>query len=387
MEWENYLKSGGDNAVLSAPTMMTSTDDMDNPNKERPKCTELYVSTKTKVLFLNHPIDMDNVFWAIPVTEYWKAEECVIKKQMKIVSKSREEFETYQSRLKDLSYYTEHIIKQIDNPTARRIKFKDERKITIGISKKDIMNCRSKQKGAFYNCFTMIIRFQLEQAIFREIHVKVFNTGKLEIPGILNNSFLDKVKYMVLKYLTPHVSPDLCFVECNQNVLINSNFSCGYRVDREKLMKILRQEYDIETSYDQSTYPGLKCKFYFHNETGYDEVEQKGIILPADRNKKIDTLVETGKYTAISFMVFQTGSGLIVGKCDDKMLNFVYWYVRNILEKEYERIVDKYWKMDTGAENAKVKKTKLRKKIIYCIHRDEEKTTVEAVEEEGKATK
>lgn len=378
-EWENYLKGGSN--VVSVPTLVGVH--KPSPLMESPKCSELYVSTKTKVLFLNHQVDMEKVFWEIPITEYWKAAECVIKKQMKIVSKSREEFESYQSKLKELSYYTEHVIKQIDNPTARRIKFKDERKITIGISKKDIMNCRSKQKSAFYNCFTMIMRFQLENSEFREIHVKVFNTGKLEIPGILNNYFLEKVKIMILRYLTPHIADDLDFVECNQNVLINSNFTCNYRVDRENLMKILRQEYNIETSYDQSTYPGLKCKFYFHNATGYpnDDVEhattlhhdlrqqerslQKGFILPEDVHEKIDDLVNSGKYTAISFMVFQTGSGLIVGKCDDTMLNYVYEFVKNILEKEYPRVVDPFGRPESET-TIKMKKTKIRKRVIYC---------------------
>jgi hypothetical protein len=244
------------------------------------------------------------------------------------------------------------------------------------------MNCRGKVKNAFYNCFAIIIRFKYEGA-FREIHVKVFNTGKLEIPGILNNYFLEKVKIMILKYLTPHVADDLGFVECNQNVLINSNFSCNYRVDREKLMKILRQEYNIETSYDQSTYPGLKCKFYFHNASGYpndddgvgenptmhpasqEQTLQKGFILPEDVHEKIDDLVNSGKYTAISFMVFQTGSGLIVGKCDDNMLNYVYEFVKDILEKEYPRVVDQYGRPDNETP-IKMKKTKIRKRVIYC---------------------
>ena len=55
----------------------------------------------------------------------------------------------------------EKVIKEINNPNARRIKFKDERKITVGVSKKDIMNCRGKAKDAFYNCFAMIVRFLL----------------------------------------------------------------------------------------------------------------------------------------------------------------------------------------------------------------------------------
>ena len=366
LEWENYLK--GIEMPLSAPENVDQgLNEIGNNLEDRPTCTELYISTKTKVLFLNHPIDIDTVFWKIPITEYWKAEECVIKKQMKIVCKSREEFESYQQRISNLQYYTEHIIKQIDNPTARRIKFKDERKITIGISKKDIMNCRSKQKGAFYNCLTIIMRFKLEgESEFREIHVKVFNTGKLEIPGILNNRFLTKVKEMVLHYLSPHVAADLAFNDTNQNVLINSNFSCRYNVDREKLMTILQKEYGIETSYDQSTYPGLKCKYYFYHPVGYDMENQKGCILQEDRFTKIDTLIESGKYSAVSFMVFQTGSGLIVGKCDDLMLDFVYQFVRGILEKEYERIADRFGKFGDRLLNEKIKKMKPRKRIIFC---------------------
>lgn len=54
-----------------------------------------------------------------------------------------------QKKLQYINYYNEHVIKRIDNPTARRNKFKDERKITIGISKKDIMNCRGKVKKCF----------------------------------------------------------------------------------------------------------------------------------------------------------------------------------------------------------------------------------------------
>ena len=90
-----------------------------------PKCEDLYISTKTKVLFLNHEIDIHRIFWEIPIIEYWRAEEGVIKKQMKIVSKTPEEYEEYRAKLVGAYYYTENVIKQINNPGARRIKFKE----------------------------------------------------------------------------------------------------------------------------------------------------------------------------------------------------------------------------------------------------------------------
>ena len=110
-----------------------------------------------------------NIFWNIPVVEYWKPVVGVIKKQMKIVSKTEEEYELYKKKLSTVRYYEEIILKEINNPAARSIKFKDERKITIGLSKKDIMTYRAKKKNAFYNCFALVVRVMFE-GIFREIH-------------------------------------------------------------------------------------------------------------------------------------------------------------------------------------------------------------------------
>ena len=45
----------------------------------------------------------------------------------------------------------------------------------------DVINQRKKKKSAFYNCF-VIYRIKINGR-FKEIHVKIFNTGKLEIPG------------------------------------------------------------------------------------------------------------------------------------------------------------------------------------------------------------
>jgi hypothetical protein len=331
------------------------------PACELPICQELYISTKTKVLFLNQPIDIQNVFWHIPIMEYGTPREGIIKKQMKVVSKTPEEFDAYQLKLVGVKYYTENIIKQINNPAARRIKFKDERKITIGLSKKDIMNARGKVKNAFYNCFALIMRFMYMDE-FREIHVKVFNTGKLEIPGILNVALLDIVKRMLLQYIQPLVETELCYLDTDseENVLINSNFNCGYYINRERLHSILRgDKYRIESSFDPCSYPGVKCKYYFNNDVGFSGGVQNGQVLEADRAMTMSELGDNRKYSEISFMVFRTGSCLIVGNCTERILQFVFQFIKRILEDEYEHIC-----IATEQTVAKVKKTKLRKKTI-----------------------
>jgi hypothetical protein len=327
-----------------------------------PECDDLYISTKTKVLFLNQKVDIQTVFWKIPIIQYWEAKSGVIKKQMKVVSKTPEEYEEYKARLVDIPYYVENIIKQIDNPSARRMKFKDERKITVGISKKDIMNCRGKVKNAFYNCFALIIRFHYQQS-YREIHVKIFNTGKLEIPGILNADFLDIVKTKIIEYMQPHIDTPLDFLENgnNDSVLINSNFNCGFYIQRERLHAILRSDkYRIESAYDPCSYPGVKCKFYFNNELGFNSPLQNGQVLESDRNMKMSELGDAKKYTEVSFMIFRTGSCLIVGNCSEDILMFIFEFIKNILKEEYSNIFVK-----NDKQIVKVKKTKLRKKNIF----------------------
>ena len=308
-----------------------------NESNEIPECEDLYISTKTKVLYLNQPIDINNVFWKLPIIDYGKPAEGIIKKQMKVVSKSPEEYEELREKIKNENhYYSEHIIKQINNPEARRIKFKDERKITIGISKKDIVNSRGKVKNAFYNCFAIIVRF-IYEGVFKEIHVKVFNTGKLEIPGILNKTILNIIQTKILEILSKLIDNELCFVESDvdHHVLINSNFKCGFFINRDKLYNILKNKYKVETAYDPCSYPGVKCKFYYNN---FNNNLQDGTIAIEDRSMKMNELIESKKYTEVSFMIFRTGSCLIIGNCNETVLYYIYDFIKNILQSEYKEI-------------------------------------------------
>jgi len=357
------------------PKIMEYISPIEISTKLPPECDELYISTKTKVLYFNCPIDIQTVFWKIPIVEYWKPVEGVIKKQIKIVSKTPAEFEVYKERIANVSYYKEHIIKQVDNPTARVLKYKDERKITIGMSKKDIINTRIKQKNAFYNCFVIIIRFEYINT-FREIHVKVFNTGKMEIPGVFNRDQLDIIKTKIISIVEQHIehlptadadgntttkSFKLTITESDtdENVLINSNFNCGFYINRERLFNILSKKYGIETSYDPCSYPGVKCKYYFNNELEYDSEVQTGQIKNEDRNMKMFELGENKKYTEVSFMIFRTGSCLIVGNCSEKILRFIFEFLKTVLYDEYHNI-----SIGNDTKCEKEKKQKRRKRTI-----------------------
>ena len=96
------------------------------------------------------------------------------------------------------------------------------------------------------------------------MHVKVFNTGKLEIPGIVESELLDHVKYEIINRLQIYIDKPLAFInqDVEHNVLINSNFNCGFYINRDVLFNILKSpKYGLDVSFDPCSYPGVKCKY------------------------------------------------------------------------------------------------------------------------------
>lgn len=321
--------------------------------KDVPVSSEIYISTKTKISYLNQHIDLNKVFWEIPVIPYETPKEGVIKKQIKFNSFKEEELEDIQEKLTKEEYYEENIITHINNPTGR-IKFKDTRKISIGISKKDLISFRCKKKSAFYNCFVLILRINVQDT-FKEFHVKVFNTGKLEIPGIQSEELFTIVLNHILVILQPYVDSKLDYIEnSNETVLINSNFNCGYFINREILYELLAKKYNIQSIYDPCSYPGIQCKFYYNQDTQL----QNGCQI-SEENKTLYKNIQD-----VSFMIFRTGSVLIVGKCELNVLTVIYDYLKNIFKTEYNFICQKKILNAPEIILNKNKKKKLRKKTI-----------------------
>ena len=368
-EWENFISVGygetsDDEDVEDAEENININFKKTKENIESlhlfdvdsnaPKPSNIYISTKTKIAYLNTPIELKDIFWNIPVISYATPRVGVIKKQMKFNSFAQEELHLIQEKLKSETYFEEYVITHIDNPTGR-IKFKDTRKISIGISKKDILSYRSKKKSAFYNCFVLILRMKID-LMFKEFHVKVFNTGKLEIPGVQSEVTFGLILKQVIETIQPYMETKLSYKEnSSETVLINSNFNCGYFINREVLYDILKYKYNIQSIYDPCSYPGIQCKFY-HNP----DVDLQNGCQISEENKHLYENVKE-----VSFMIFRTGSVLIVGRCDENVLFIIYEFLKNILNNEFKNICQKNVKpAQEGDIILKDKKKKVRRKNI-----------------------
>ena len=105
--WDNFVNVDDvteDDNIFSKDSdslNKVSTDINSELNKSKvPKCSELHISTKTKIAHLNQTINLDEIFWKIRVNEYFNPVCGIIKKQMKINSATQEELDKILLKLK-----------------------------------------------------------------------------------------------------------------------------------------------------------------------------------------------------------------------------------------------------------------------------------------------
>ena len=378
-DWMNFVQGNYNTNILNINKDLnnqtnTNTNNNNNETGDKitaPKSSDLYISTKTQISYLSTHVDLKEYFWKMPVIPYYSEKEGIIKKQMKFNSQNKEELKDITANIQEYKnkniYVDEYIITNIDNPDGR-VKFKDVRKISIGINKKDLISYRCKKKSAFYNCFVVIIRIKIDK-IFKDFHVKIFNTGKLEIPGIQHNSSLSKILDILVNTLNSLniINEKITYNNDSETVLINSNFNCGYLINRDKLYDLLKNKYNINSSYDPCSYPGIQCNFFYDIRLD----KQTGIQPMVDKSKDKKTIAKENKAITnenkrifkVSFMIFRTGSVLVVGRCDDIMINDIYLFIKDILSNEYDNInvnneityIDKQTKKNRVCKKKKLK--------------------------------
>jgi hypothetical protein len=188
--------------------------------------------------------------------------------------------------------------------------------------------------------------------------VKIFNTGKIEIPGVQNDVLFKRVLLLLLTIIQPHVETPLKYKsDVYETVLINSIFKCGYYINRESLYDILKYKYNIQTIYDPCSYPGIQCKFYYNPDIGI----QTGSQISEEGKKKYKNINQ------VSFMIFRTGSVLIVGKCEENVLREIYEFIKNILVVEYKEVFQENTEISLPVKDKKQK----QRKYEFNVNNDE----------------
>lgn len=378
LEWDAFLNGEdilSNDVAYDNDITDINNDTMPSSSLLRPTCNEkheredkgteysmsdLNISTMTKITFLNRQIDLKRDFWKLQVKHYYTEEECIIKKQMKYIIETEEEQDYFDKMVASQERVVELMDLRKKNIIGTNKKIgANVYKVSIGLRTKDIISQKSKKSQAFYNCFVLVLRIKdifSESSVseFTEAHVKVFNTGKVEVPGMKSHAMFEYVLSIFKKLYEENIGECIEYNKDNiETILINSNFSCGFYIDRSKFYYILKNKYNLNCSLDPCTYPGIQNIFYYDKTS--KNIDFNGVMM--NNAKTHNSKKRKSGKDYVSFMVFRTGSILIVGKCDEEILMKVYEFVKKVLINEFKEINSGIINSDKNETNSKKMKS------------------------------
>ena len=116
----------------------------------------------------------------------------------------------------------------------------------------------------------------------------------------------------------------------------------------------LKYHYRINSAFDACSYPGIQCEFFYNTNSDTQDGQHPSASL-TDEEKE--------SYSKMSFMIFRTGSVLIVGKCDEAVLYNIYNFLKKLLHDEFVNVNSGVIVEDKDG-TTKTQNKKVRKKTI-----------------------
>jgi hypothetical protein len=334
LQWVDFVRRDGAGITVgpTSPEPPPTRDAATVESAVAPLPGPLNISTKTKIVYLSRDtIDLETAFWKIDVPPYASPRSTIIKKQMKVACATPAEAELLRQRVASHECATAATLR--GDPDAPSTARPYVAKVNVGLCRKDL-SAVGKPKGAFYNCFMLVVRIR-NGDVFQEVNLKVFNTGKVSFPGMLSDQLLADALRILCTVLSEACGQTITHnPDTIETVLINSNFNCGFYLDRAKLADILKYEHGFHVSYDPCSYPGIQSKYFMTPGGGLGD----GVCRCPESCAGKRGGARKGRCREVSFMVFRTGSVLIVGHCDETALGQLYGALANIVATAYPRI-------------------------------------------------
>jgi hypothetical protein len=333
-----------------------------------PVVSDIRISTKTIMTTLVHESAMMNImllFWKLPVIPYHHFKNGIVKKKIAFILTNEQMVADLLERVRQIDA-TDIMVKESRIASKSRTstnggEYKDTRSVCIGLSKKNIMykhkrdddvtkKKQEKPENAFGHCIALIVRVFYD-SLFREYHVKLFQTGNVEIPGTADSACIPVIMDELKNQLSSFMDAQLIYTRslfCT--ILINSAFRCNFTIHLKPLISILNKKYHILATFDKCSSPGIQCKFYYNThispelQTGVKPDYEPTSTSTSDIKKKNKTFkikkqeMAVAGIKEITFIIFRTGGVLVVGKCNEFELMHIYKFIKRMLVAEYETI-------------------------------------------------
>jgi len=209
----------------------------------------------------------------------------------------------------------------------------------IGSSTRDALTKRKLTDKTFFNQATLVIRKAISRGGWKEVNIKLFANGGIQMTGVPTYEFSQESIAFVLKEISdkqPDVfigTPGLTKFRVQ---LINSDYSINRHIYQEKLHKILSNVYNLFSSHESTIYQGVNTKYYY-NKKG--NPQRPGICECKQTCSGQGDGDGEGQCKRITISPFSSGKIIITGAREMDQINEAYVFFNRILDRHQDEIL------------------------------------------------
>ena len=191
-----------------------------------------------------------------------------------------------------------------------------------------------KKQKSFFNQVTLHVQCE------KNVNVKLFNNGKIQMTGLKYETHGDKVLELLLPYLQQLeqssedsilTRKDSLLYQPFNIALINSDFSIGYKVKREIVHREI-VDAGMYSSYEPCIYPGVNIKYYYNQDT------DNGICQCSVPCNGKGCGKGNGCCKKITIVVFMSGEIMITGARSRNHLEICYHFISRFINQKRDII-------------------------------------------------
>jgi TATA-box binding protein (TBP) (component of TFIID and TFIIIB) len=199
-----------------------------------------------------------------------------------------------------------------------------------GIAMEDILHDSAREKKRFFNQSSLVFRVCLGGEMYKEVNIKLFKNGGFQMTGISSE---DMARRSLARFMEANkdreIWPSAPHIRTFDIRMMNSDYSIGKAIRRDRLHKLLVETYGLWSSFEPTIYQGVNTKFFW-NKTRTPETPPGICVCPESCVGNGDGY-SVGACKKITISPFRTGSVIITGAKNTEQLMDSYHFLNKVL--------------------------------------------------------
>lgn len=241
-----------------------------------------------------------------------------------------------QINLDNLFNSLKNVIIPIWYPDEGILKF-EHKNMVLGAGHKDIFTNRKITSKSFYNQSTLVLRRKVNENDWKEVNVKLFANGGIQMTGVTSKDFArEAIEWLlkVIKSLPESPFNDDARIDRFSVQLINTDYALNKFINQDALHKILINEYNLFSMLEKTIYQGVNTKFFYNSKS-----PKSGVCNCEKICKGQGSGDGEGECKRITMSIFRTGRIIITGAREMEQIQAAYNFLNTVFDKHQKTIL------------------------------------------------